>query len=306
VTRPLRPDWAIALHAGAGVIPKEVGQDKKESYLASLDEALRLGRDLLAQGTAGLDVVEQVVRLLEDTPHFNAGKGAVFTHDGRHELDAAVMDGRTLGCGSVAGVTTVKNPITLARHVMEDSPHVFLAGAGAEEFADRMGVERVGHDYFFTRHRFEELQDALAKEKAGVGTEQYGTVGCAVLDRAGNLAAGTSTGGLTAKRFGRVSDTAVIGAGTWADNKTAAVSCTGHGEQFIRHAVAHDVCALIEYRRLSVREAAGIVIHEKLDPGDGGLIAVARDGSIALVFNSEGMYRGAADSAGRFEVGIWE
>lgn len=300
---PARADWAIAIHGGAGVIPKTMGDDEKAKHFEALEEALRLGRDLLDQGEASLDVVERVVRHLEDVPLFNAGKGAVFTHDGAHELDAAIMDGRNLACGAVAGLTTVKNPISLARMVMERSRHVFFVGPGAERFADEMGVERVDQAYYDTERRREQWQRALAEE---VEDDKYGTVGVVALDRAGNLAAATSTGGLTNKRYGRVGDVPVIGAGTYADNRTAAISCTGFGEQFIRHNVAHDVTARMAYRGLSVQEAADEVIHGELDPGDGGLIAVAHDGSIALVFNSEGMFRGAADAAGRFEVAIWE
>ncbi len=303
-----RPDWAIAIHGGAGVIPKDFGEEKKQAYIDGLDAALALGRDLLADGSQGLDVVEQVIRRLEDSPLFNAGKGAVFTHDGLNELDAAIMDGRDLSCGAVSGVTRVKNPISLARLVMTESRHVFFVREGAERFADQMGVERVDPEYYFVQRRWDALEKARAKERAEQAeeVEKHGTVGCVVLDRQGNLAAGTSTGGMTNKRFGRVGDVPVIGAGTYANNKTVAVSCTGHGEKFIRNNVAHDVSALIEYRGLSVGEAAEAVIHGKLEPGDGGLIAVGASGEIALVFNSEGMFRGAADSGGRFDVAIWE
>ena len=301
-------DWAIAIHGGAGVIPKTMAQEEKQAYFDGLNEALTLGRDLLADGASGLDVVERVVRVLEDNPLFNAGKGAVFTHEGTNELDAAIMDGRDLGCGAVSGLTTVKNPISLARLVMERSRHIFFVGAGAEHFADRMGVERVEPEYYYVERRWQQLQRALAEEKeaAPEGPDEKGTVGCVVLDREGNLAAGTSTGGLTNKRFGRVGDVPVIGAGTYANNRTVAVSCTGKGEQFIRNNVAHDVSALVEYRGLSLQEAAEAVVHGKLDPGDGGLIAVDRTGAIAMVFNSPGMFRGAADAGGRFEVAIWE
>lgn len=303
-----RVAWAIAIHGGAGVIPKTMAEDEKRQYFDALEEALGLGRDLLEQGAASLDVVERVVRHLEDVPLFNAGKGAVFTHDGGHELDAAIMDGRDLACGAVSGLATVKNPITLARLVMERSPHVFFVGPGAERFADEMGVERVDQQYFFTERRYEQWQRAREREKAAAGDDddKHGTVGAVALDVHGNLAAATSTGGLTNKRYGRVGDVPVIGAGTYADNRTAAVSCTGFGEQFIRHSVAHDVTARMAYRGLGVEEAAKEVIQGELEPGDGGLIAVAHDGSIALVFNSEGMFRGAADAGGRFEVAIWE
>ncbi len=303
--RGARQEWAIAIHGGAGVIPKTMEEEKKQAYFAALEEALGLGRDLLEQGGTSLDVVEQVIRFLEDTPLFNAGKGAVFTHEGHHELDAAIMDGSNLGCGAISGVKTVKNPISLARKVMTDSRHVFFVGDGAEAFATEAGVERVEQDYFFAQRRHDQWQAALAREQAEAD-EKHGTVGCVVLDRAGNLAAGTSTGGMTNKRYGRVGDVPVIGAGTYANNKTVAISCTGWGEKFIRNNVAHDVSATMEYKGLGVQEAAESVIHGKLEAGDGGLIAVAHDGSIALVFNSEGMFRGAADAGGRFEIAIWE
>lgn len=302
-----RAEWAIAIHGGAGVIPRTMPAEAAEARLAALRSALDLGAGLLAEGTASLDVVERVVRQLEDDPLFNAGKGAVFTADGRHELDAAIMDGRTLACGAVAGLTTVKNPISLARRVMEESGHVFLVGAGAEQFAGEAGVERVDPAYFSTEVRRQELAEELAKRaaKPNLAKPDLDTVGAVALDRAGNLAAATSTGGLTAKRWGRVGDVPVIGAGTYASNRSAAISGTGKGEQFIRHTVARDVAALIELRGMTAKAAAEEVIG-RLDPGDGGVIVVGRDGEIALVWNSAGMYRGAADSAGRSEVAIWE
>ena len=241
------------------------------------------------------------MRFLEDDPLFNAGKGAVYTHEGTHELDAAIMDGRDLSCGSVAALKTVKNPISLARMVKEKSPHVFMVGEGAERFASEMKVERVPNTYFDTPKRHEQWQAALKEAE-----KDKDTVGAVALDVHGNLAAATSTGGLTNKRFGRLGDVPVIGAGTYANNRTCAVSATGYGEEFIKHTVAHDISALMEYGGLTIQQAADRVIHQKLKPGDGGVIGVARDGSIALVFNSEGMYRGAADSSGRFEVKIWE
>ncbi len=302
---PQRLGWAIAIHGGAGVIPQTMEEESKQAYFDHLEAALAVGRDMLAGGAEALDVVERVIHALEDSPLFNAGKGAVCTHDGKNELDAAIMDGRDLNCGAVSGVSTVKNPISLARKVMTESPHVFFVREGAERFADEMGLERVDSDYFFVQRRWDALQKALAKEEQQA-EEKHGTVGCVVLDQAGNLAAGTSTGGMTNKRFGRVGDVPVIGAGTYANNKTAAISCTGWGEKFIRNNVAHDVSALMEYKNLSLEEAAKTVIHHKLDPGDGGLIAVGHNGDIALVFNSEGMFRGAANSAGRFDVAIWE
>ena len=298
-----RPEWALAIHGGAGVIPKTMESERKEQYFAALRAALEHGRSMLADGASALDTVEQVVRRLEDAEQFNAGKGAVFTNEGKNELDAAIMDGSNLACGAVSGLTTVKNPVSLARMVMEQSPHVFFMGHGAETFADEMGVERVESDYYYTERRWQALQKALTKEKEA---EKHGTVGAAALDRHGNLAAATSTGGMTNKRFGRVGDVPIIGAGTYAKNATAAISCTGWGERFIRNTVAHDVSALMEYRGLSLGEAAREVIHGKLEPGDGGLIAVSHTGEIALVFNSEGMFRGGADANGRFDVAIWE
>lgn len=295
------PRWALAIHGGAGTIPKDLPESEKQAYLDSLSKALALGRDALAAGGTSLDAVEKVVRFLEDDPLFNAGKGAVFTHEGTHELDAAIMDGRSLSCGSVAGLKTVKNPISLARLVMEKSPHVFMVGAGAEKFADEMKVERVSNEHFSTPKRRRQLEEALRKEE----DRPKGTVGAVALDVHGNLAAATSTGGMTNKRFGRLGDVPVIGAGTYANNRTCAISATGWGEQFIKNTVAHDISALMEYRGLTLQQAAGEVIHRKLKPGDGGVIGVGRDGSLALVFNSEGMYRGAADSGGRFEVAIW-
>ncbi|MEM8961655.1 MAG: isoaspartyl peptidase/L-asparaginase [Acidobacteriota bacterium] len=308
-----RPAWALALHGGAGVIDRDMPEDQKAGYLAALEAALELGRDRLDAGDSALQVVETVIRQLEDEPRFNAGKGAVFTHDGTHELDASIMDGRDRSCGAVAGVKAIKNPITLARLVMTESRHVFLIGAGAEAFAARHDVETVSQDYFFVERRHRQWQRALEREAAETASletasgsldEKYGTVGVVALDRNGDLAAGTSTGGMTNKRFGRVGDVPVIGAGTWADNATAAISCTGFGEQFIRNTVARDVAARMSYQGLDLEAAAQAAI-DQLEPGDGGLIAVGSDGSIALVFNSEGMFRGAADADGRFEVAIW-
>jgi beta-aspartyl-peptidase (threonine type) len=296
-----RVEWAIAIHGGAGVIDREKYADLAPEYEEALAAALRVGVGILESGGSSLDAVEQVVRVMEDDPHFNAGKGAVFTHEGANELDALIMDGRDLACGAVTGVRTVKNPISLARKVMEESKHVFFSGEGAEAFADETDLERVDPAYFFTQRRYDQLQAARERER---GSEE-GTVGCVALDRDGNLAAATSTGGLTNKLFGRIGDTPIVGAGTYADNRTCAVSGTGKGEQFIRHTVARSIAALMEYPGLSLEEAAERVIHGELDPGDGGMIGVARDGSIALVFNSPGMFRGAADSSGRFEVAIW-
>ncbi|HWM94117.1 MAG TPA: isoaspartyl peptidase/L-asparaginase [Thermoanaerobaculia bacterium] len=303
-TGSTKPAWALAIHGGAGTIPKNIPESERDEYLKSLRAALEVGRKVLAGGGTSLDAVEQVVRFLEDDPRFNAGRGAVFTNEGTHELDAAIMDGRDLSCGSVASLKTIKNPISLARMVMEKSPHVFMVGQGAEKFADEMKVARVDQKYFFTQKRYDDWQKKLREEKEKQEKDKD-TVGAVALDVHGNLAAATSTGGMTNKRFGRLGDVPVIGAGTYANNRTAAISATGWGEQFIKHTVAHDISALMEYKGLTLQQAADEVIHRKLQKDDGGVIGVARDGSIALVFNSEGMYRGAADSNGRFEVAIW-
>jgi len=300
------PRWALAIHGGAGVISRDMPEADRERYYDGLETALAAGREVLAGGGTALDAVERVVRTLEDNPLFNAGKGAVYNHEGAHELDAAIMDGRDRSCGAVTGITTVKSPIGLARLVMEKSPHVFMMGAGAEAFGEELGVERVENSYFDTPRRWESLQRALEREKeTGSWAEKFGTVGAAALDTHGNLAAATSTGGLTNKRFGRIGDVPVIGAGTYADNESCALSGTGQGEQFIKHTVARTIAALAEYGGMSCGEAARKVIQERLEPGDGGVIGVGPDGEIVWEFNSGGMFRGAADSGGRFEVRIW-
>ena len=297
---PPRLDWAIAIHGGAGVISED---RDPEPYYQALEAALRAGAELLGEGEAALEVVERVVVMLEDDPKFNAGRGAVFTAAGTHELDAAIMDGRTLAAGAVAGVRHVRNPVLLARAVLERSPHVLLTGQGADDFAREVGLPRVPQDYFSTPERMQEWREERQKQRA---PDDRSTVGAVALDRYGNLAAATSTGGLTNKRWGRVGDVPIIGAGTYADNATAAISCTGRGEEFIRHVVAHDVAARIAYQKVPLQEAAAKVVEGVLAKGDGGLIAVDRLGRIAMVYNSEGMFRGAADATGRLEIGIRE
>jgi len=292
-----RPAWALAIHGGAGTPPRDMPEERKRAYLESLSGALADGRDRLERGESALDVVEALVRRMEDDPLFNAGKGAVFNAEGRHDLDAAIMDGSSLACGAVAGLTTVRHPIELARRVMERSPHVFLVGAGAEHFADEERVERVSNEWFSTPERLEQLEKRKAE-----GT--FGTVGAVALDRAGRLAAATSSGGLTNKKWGRIGDVPVIGAGTYADDRVA-VSCTGKGEEFIRHGVARELAALVRYGERTAAEAARILVRERLREGDGGLIAASADGELVLEFNTAGMFRGAADAAGRFEVAIW-
>ncbi len=295
-------EWAIALHGGAGTPSRTMDSAEKQGYLDALEKALNLGRTVLDSGGTSLDAVERVIRQLEDDPRFNAGKGAVFTHEGTHELDASIMSGRDLACGAVTAVTTVKNPISLARLVMEQTEHVLLAADGAERFADEWDVERVGNEYFFTQKRWEALQH---KRKETDSDGHRGTVGVAALDRHGDLAAGTSTGGLTGKRHGRVGDSPIVGAGTYAKNGTCAVSATGRGEEFIRRGVARSVAARMEYQGLSLDLAAERTIGE-LRPGDGGIVAVSQNGSIAMPYNTDGMFRAAADSRGRFDVAIWE
>jgi beta-aspartyl-peptidase (threonine type) len=241
--------------------------------------------------------------MLEDDPLFNAGRGAVFTDSGVHELDASIMDGRTLACGAVTGVRTVRHPVSLARLVMENTRHILLMGAGAEAFADELGVERVENSWFDTDHRRRALQRVLEQRRV---EEEQGTVGCVVLDGRGDLAAATSTGGLTGKRWGRIGDTPIIGAGNYADNRSCAVSGTGTGEEFMRNVTAYAVASLYRDAGVPLHEAARRVVFERMRPGDGGVIAVSREGEIAMVYSTVGMFRGAADSSGRFEVAIWE
>jgi L-asparaginase / beta-aspartyl-peptidase len=287
----------LVIHGGAGTILRSTMSAKKEAaYHQKLQEALDTGFAVLDRGGKSLEAVIATIRILEDSPLFNAGKGAVFTHDGRNELDASIMDGSNLMAGAVAGVTTIKNPITAAYAVMTKSEHVLLSGKGAEMFAEEQGLEIVPPAYFFDSARYQQLLRTNKNEQqAGEeGEKKFGTVGCVALDKFGNLAAGTSTGGMTNKKYGRIGDSPIIGAGTYANNVTCAVSSTGWGEYFIRLSVAHDVHALMEYGGLSVKEAADSVIMKKLPRlgGDGGLIALDRDGNFAMTFCSAGMYRG--------------
>jgi beta-aspartyl-peptidase (threonine type) len=275
-----------------------------------LEAAITDGHRQLAAGHPGLDVVVNVIQKMEDSPLFNAGKGAVYTWDGRHELDASIMHGETLEAGAVAGVTTIKSPIALARTVMEDSPHVMLAAKGAEAFAKAKGVESVDPDYFGTERRRKALEAYKADEFAGVEPEadyKFGTVGVVVLDKAGNLVAGTSTGGMTGKRWGRVGDSPIIGAGTYADNRSCAVSATGHGEFFIRHTVSRDICARMQFAGASLHDATAQVVLKELVAagGEGGVAAVDRAGNVALTFNTPGMYRASINATGEKTVGIF-
>jgi L-asparaginase / beta-aspartyl-peptidase len=298
---------AIAVHGGAGVMPgAELTPGRRKAFQDGLESALRAGYGVLEAGGASLDAVVAAVKVLEDDPLFNAGRGSVLAANGLHELDASIMDGRDLRAGSVTGVRHVRNPVELARLVMDGSPHVMLAGPGADEFAVEVGLSPVANDYFATDRRRLELERCL-RGGAGPGDEAaLGTVGAVALDAQGNLAAATSTGGMTGKKWGRVGDSPIIGAGTYAANDCCAVSATGHGEYFIRAAVAHEIASLMRYRGMGVVEAADEVVMKQLVTlgGSGGVIAVGRDGSIAMPFNSPGMLRGAMDSRGRFETGI--
>jgi L-asparaginase / beta-aspartyl-peptidase len=293
----------LVIHGGAGAMPRsEMSADKEKGYRAGLGTALDAGFSILQKGGSSLDAVVEVVRVLEDDPQFNAGKGAVLNHDGQAELDASLMDGRDLRAGSVAGVMRVKNPILLARLVMDKSVHVMLVGAGAEEFALENGVTLVPNTYFHTEHRLRQLEAVKAKAKA----RPTGTVGAVALDANGNLAAATSTGGMEDKRFGRVGDSPIIGAGTYADNSSCAVSGTGWGEAFMRVAAAHEVSARMLYLKESVSEAARAALRKLARiGGDGGLIALDRRGNIAMPFNSEGMLRACIHADGRREFGIY-
>ena len=292
----------LVMHGGAGTITRaSMTPEMEKQFRETLEQALRAGHAVLMKGRPSLDAVETSIRILEDSPLFNAGKGAVFTHDGKNEMDSAIMNGKTMAAGSVAGVTIIKNPISAARAVMEKSPHVMMAGKGAELFATSIGLDIVDPSYFWTERRWKALQNELMKEQGkpqaylDVPEEhKFGTVGAVALDQSGNLAAGTSTGGTTNKRYGRIGDSPIIGAGTYADNESVAVSCTGTGEYFIRWTVAHDIAALYKYKGMTVQQAGDEVIHKKLEPvhGNGGAIILDANGNFAMPFNSEGMYRG--------------
>ncbi len=304
--------FSIAIHGGAGAIPKTVPEKDKLIYLNALDGILRYGHDLLASGRAALDTVELVVNEFENSPLFNAGKGAVFNSEGKNELDAAVMDGRDRSCGAVTCVTRIKNPVSLARIVMENSSHILLCGKGAEEFAKEHGIKFVRNSYFFTQKRYDqwlklkERNTTALDHSSDLTGSAKGTVGCVAKDRFGNIAAATSTGGMTNKNYGRIGDTPLIGAGTFADNATCAVSCTGTGEEFIRTVAAYEIHALMKYAKLSLDRACEKFVREILKPDTGGLIAVDSEGNTSCPYNSKGMYRGSADSDGLFEVKIWE
>ena len=293
----------LVIHGGAGVVKSAITPEREKAVRATLEKALEAGYKVLDKGGTSLDAVQAAISLMEDSGTFNAGKGAVFNHDGKNELDASLMDGATLRAGAVANVHTVRNPILLARAVMEKSPHVMLVGEGAEIFAKSVGMEPVPPSYFYTEMRWKELQEALEEEKAG----KHGTVGAVALDKAGHLAAGTSTGGITNKRYGRVGDSPIIGAGTYADSHCA-VSATGWGEFYIRATAAHDICARMEYAKTPLADAANTVVMEIVPKlgGDGGVIAIDDKGDIAMPYNTEGMFRGTIDKDGHVHTWIFK
>lgn len=300
--------WSLAIHGGAGTITRAAMTPEREAeYRTALAAALEAGSKVLRDGGSAMDAVSAAVMLMEDDPHFNAGRGAVFTWDGINELDAAIMDGRTRMAGAVTGVHTTKNPIRLARAVMEHSPHVFLSGAGADQFAREQGLEQVDPSWFATPERRRALEEMKANKVSWYDVDhKFGTVGAVAVDKAGHVAAATSTGGMTGKRWGRIGDSPVIGAGTYADDRACAVSATGSGEYFIREGVAHEICARLRFARETAQKAADTVMAEVgALGGDGGVIVVTPRGEAVFSFNTEGMYRARANSAGMHEVGIF-
>ena len=310
--------YSIALHGGAGtILPHLMTPEKEISYIEGLKAALLAGEQLLKEGKSALVAVEATVKSLEDNPLFNAGKGSVFTHNGTHEMDASIMNGSDKTSGAVAGVKGVKNPISLARKVMEQTEHVLLAGNGAQEFAISVNEKIEDEAYFFDQFRYDQLQQALetdgvfldhSDDKFEQGEKKFGTVGAVAMDCNGNVAAATSTGGMTNKKFGRLGDSPIIGAGTYADNATCAISCTGHGEFFLRAVVAHDVSCLMAYKGLSLEEATNYVVNDKLVKfgGEGGLVAVDSLGNIQMVFNTDGMYRASKSSTSDYYIAIYK
>ncbi len=316
-----KADFAIIIHGGAGtILKKNMTTEKEAAFKATLEEAIRVGHEILKNGGTSLDAVTKTINVMEDSPLFNAGKGAVFTNAETNELDASIMDGKTLNAGASAGTTNVRYPIDLARAIMDHSPHVMMAGSGAQKFAEEQGLEMVDAKFFFTDHRFQSLQRAKENERIELDHDdkaafyddtikdfKFGTVGCAALDKDGNLAAGTSTGGMTNKRWGRVGDAPIIGSGTYANNATCAVSSTGWGEYFIRAQVAHDISALMDYKGLTLAEAAKTVIAKVGDlGGDGGIVAVDKNGNMVAEFNTAGMYRASMNDDGELVIGIYK
>lgn len=306
-------DWALVLHGGAGTISKDKPDSVVKAYKQDLNEALSIGEEILKNGGSSLDAVESVINYLENNPKFNAGKGAVFTHDGDHELDAAIMAGNTREAGTITGVTSVKNPISLARLVMENSKHVMFAGEGAEKYATEMGVERVNQDYFYTESRYKAWKRSLQREKENksqsslmkeVAGTSLGTVGCVALDKNGEIVAGTSTGGMTNKKYGRVGDVPIVGSGTYASD-VVGVSMTGWGEKIMRAVSGHTVSAYMKYQPATLDEAGVYLLEDVLNPNEAGMIAVDKYGNTYMNMNTLGMFRGKSDSEGNREVAIW-
>ncbi len=301
---------AIAIHGGAGTISRStVTAEKEQAIREALLQAVSTAYQVLQNDGDSMDAVISAIKILEDSPHFNAGKGSVFTWDGNNEMDAALMDGASLDAGAVSGVSNIANPIILARLVMQNSRHVFLSGDGAVEFAIEQGMEKVPDEYFYTERRWKQLQNLKHDPELAAAEPRFriGTVGAVALDRKGTLVAGTSTGGTTGKRYGRIGDSPIIGSGTYANNRSVAVSATGTGEFFIRGTVAHDISALVEYKGMTVDDAAREVIFEKLVAlkGDGGVIAIDRHGNISMPFNTEGMYRASIDTSGKVNIFLY-
>jgi len=295
-------NYALVLHGGVGSMnPENFPEESELKFNAALDSALQLGLDVLEKGGSSIDAVEAVLRYMEDNPMFNAGRGSVFTSEGKNELDASIMTGHNLNAGAVAGVTNIRNPISAARAVMEKSDHVMLAGNGASVFAEKVGVEIVDPSWFYTKAKFELYQRSKEHKKLG-------TIGCVALDHNGNLCAGTSTGGMTGKMYGRIGDSPIIGAGTYANNATCGVSATGHGEFFIRYTVAHDISALMEYKGYDVERAAREVVEKKLFPvgGNGGVVCLDNHGRAAMITNTSGMFRAYGNSEGDRVVAIFK
>jgi len=311
-------NFAIAIHGGAGtILRKNMTNEIEKKYKTALSESILAGENILLNSGLAIDAVEASIRLLENNPLFNAGRGSVFSNEGEHEMDASIMNGKDLMAGAIAGVKNVKNPITLAKSVMQHSNHVFMAGQGAEVFAKQLNIEMAPNEYFFEQMRYDQLIQAKSNDRIDLdhvdnkfenGEKKFGTVGAVALDVFGNISAGTSTGGMTNKKHGRIGDTPIIGAGTYANNQTCAVSCTGHGEFFIRSVVAYDISCLIEYKGFSLKEACNLVVKDKLVKigGEGGLIALDAKGNIELCFNSEGMYRASKKSNEEVYLGIYK
>ena len=316
-------DFAIIIHGGAGTILKKNMTDKKEAaYKAKLEEAIKVGHTILKNGGTSTEAVMKTIQVMEESPLFNAGKGAVFTHEETNELDASFMDGKTLNAGAVAGVKNVKSPIELAIKIMTDSDHVMLSGEGASTFAKEKGLEIVDPSYFFTENRFQSLQRIKNRNKteldhddkkaafydADIKNAKFGTVGCVALDKNGNIAAGTSTGGMTNKRWGRIGDAPIIGSGTYANNLTCGVSSTGWGEYFIRSQVAYDISAQMEYQHKTLKEATTDVIQNKLTKlgGTGGVVALDKNGNFSYEFNTAGMYRASMNDKGEIDIKIYK